>query len=901
MSPPLATYRLQMHAGFTFDDAAEIVDYLADLGVSHVYLSPILQAAAGSTHGYDVVDHSRLNVELGGDAGHERLAEALRRRGLGQIVDIVPNHMAIGESNVWWWDVLENGPSSRWAAAFDIDWDTEGASRQKVLLPFLGDHYGRVLEAGDLRLDRDGGSFVIRYFDHVVPVSPRTLDDLLGRTAELFESDELASLAVAFGRLPPANVTDEESVIERHRDKEVLRGQLARLLDENLHLARAVDGAVVTTNQDPDALDALIDRQNYRLSYWRSAGQELDYRRFFDVPTLIGLRIERRRIFTSAHEKVLDLVKRGLVDGLRVDHIDGLRYPAGYLQRLRDESAGSNPGGTYVVVEKILEHGEALPATWPVAGTTGYDFLNVVAGLFVDPAGEEPLTRLYGEVTGRDPSDAPSWDDAVAEGKNLVLREVLGADVNNLVNRLVTVCEQHRRYRDYTRRDLHGALWEVLACFPVYRTYVQPGEPPTEADVAVVETAVAAAAGRRPQIDPELFSFLGDLLLLRVPGEAEVDFGLRFQQVTGPVMAKGVEDTAFYRFNRLVSLNDVGGDPGRFGTSVDEFHAFNRGMAADWPATMLATSTHDTKRSEDVRARIGMLSEIPAEWADTVRRWTLMNARHKTAVPNAAALPDANTEYLLYQTLVGAFPLSAARAVAYMEKASREAKEHTSWIDPEPAYDDALRGFIEGVLADPEFTADLVEFVGPLVDPGRAVSVAQALLKLTSPGVPDLYQGTEVWDLSLVDPDNRRPVDYGARRSLLEKLRGLEAADVRALADEGAAKLWTVWRTLAVRREHPEAFGEAGTYAPLVATGAQAGHVVGFVRGGRVATVVPRLVMGLARAGGWGDTEIELPPGLWTDVLGASVIGSDDDAAGPVSVPVGELLGRFPVALLVRR
>ncbi len=463
-----------------------------------------------------------------------------------------------------------------------------------------------------------------------------------------------------------------------------------------------------------------------------------------------------------------------------------------------------------MVVEKILEHGEALPATWPVAGTTGYDFLNVVAGLFVDPAGEEPLTRLYGEVTGRGPADAPSWDDAVAEGKNLVLREVLGADVNHLVNRLVTVCEQHRRYRDYTRRDLHEALWEVLACFPVYRTYVRPEEPPDEADVAVVETAVAAAADRRPQIDPELFSFLRDLLLLRVPGEAEVDFGLRFQQVTGPVMAKGVEDTAFYRFNRLVSLNDVGGDPGRFGTTVDEFHAFNRRMAADWPATMLATSTHDTKRSEDVRARIGLLSEIPAEWADTVRRWTLMNARHKTPAPNAAALPDANTEYLLYQTLVGAFPLSAERAVAYMEKASREAKEHTSWIDPEPAYDDALRGFIEAVLADPEFAADLVEFVGPLVDPGRTVSVAQALLKLTSPGVPDLYQGTEVWDLSLVDPDNRRPVDYGARRSLLEKVRGLEAADVRALADEGAAKLWTVWRALAVRREHPEAFGAGG-------------------------------------------------------------------------------------------
>ncbi len=789
-----------MHAGFTFDDAVEIVDYLADLGVSHVYLSPILQAAAGSTHGYDVVDHSRINVELGGEAGHERLAVALARRQLGEIVDIVPNHMAIGESNAWWWDVLENGPSSRWAAAFDIDWDTDGASHQKVLLPFLGDHYGRVLEAGELRLDRDGGSFVIRYFDHVVPVSPRTLDDLLGRTAEVFGSDELASLSVALGRLPPANATDEESVIERHRDKEVLRGQLTRLLDEDLHLAGAVDGAVATTNADPDALDALVDRQNYRLIYWRSAGQELDYRRFFDVPTLIGLRIERRRIFTAAHEKILELVKNGRIDGLRIDHIDGLRYPAGYLERLADES-----GGAYVLVEKILEHGEELPTAWPVAGTTGYDFLNAVAGLFVDPAGEEPLTELYGEVTGAVPGEPPSWDDAVAQGKNLVLREVLGADVNRLVRLLVSVCEHHRRYRDYTRRDLHEALWEVLACFPVYRTYARPGEEPTEAEVAVVETAVAAAADRRPQLDPELFSFLRDLLLLRVPGEAEVDFGLRFQQVTGPVMAKGVEDTAFYRYNRLVSLNDVGGDPGRFGTSVAEFHEFNRRAAGGWPATMLATSTHDTKRSEDVRVRIGLLSEIPSEWGATVRRWTTMNARHKTD-----RMPDANTEYLLYQTLVGAYPLSAARAVAYMEKASREAKEHTSWIDPEPAYDSALRDFVEAVITDPEFSADLTGFVRPLVDPGRTVAVAQALLKLTAPGVPDLYQGTEVWNLSLVDPDNRRPVDYEACRSLLEKVRHLDADDVLALADEGAAKLWTVWRALAVRRDHPDAFGETG-------------------------------------------------------------------------------------------
>ncbi len=895
-----ATYRLQLHPGFTFDDAAAIVDYLADLGISHVYLSPILQAAPGSTHGYDVVDHSRLNAELGGEDGYDRLSGALSERRMGQVVDIVPNHMSIGEPNVWWWDVLENGPASRWAAAFDIDWEGIGRSNQKVLLPFLGDHYGRVLEAGELKLERNGGSFVVRYHEHVAPVSPRTLDELLGRIADVFGSDELASLAVSFGRLPPATATDDKSVLERHRDKEVLRSQLTRLLDENLHLARAVDGAVASTNEDFDALDALLERQNYRLAYWRTAGQELDYRRFFDVPTLIGLRVESRRIFAASHETVLNMVRRLRVEGLRIDHIDGLRDPVEYLRRLQDAA-----DGTYVVVEKILERDERLSAIWPVAGTTGYDFLNVVGGLFVDPAGEDALDELYRRVTGAE--EVPRWEDVVEQGKRLVLREVLAADVNRVINLLVAVCERHRRYRDYTRRDLREIVWELLVAFPVYRTYACPNEPASDADVAVVEAVVAQAAEQRPQFDAELMAFVRDLLLLRVPGDIEEDFALRFQQITGPVMAKGVEDTAFYRFNRLVSLNDVGGDPGRFGTSVAELHAHNRHMADEWPNTMLATSTHDTKRSEDVRARIALLSEIPDDWAEAVRQWTEMNARHKTAAADGSLLPDANTEYLLYQTLVGAFPIDAERAAAYMEKATREAKVHTSWIDPDPTFDDALRQFVEVVLADREFTAALVEFVGPLVDPGRAVSLAQVLLKLTSPGVPDMYQGTELWDLSLVDPDNRRPVDFGARRALLDKVRHLDVDEVRALDDEGATKLWTTWKALTVRKENTEAFGigpgpaGSGSYEPLSATGAGAGHVVGFVRGGRVATVVPRLGLGLARAGGCGDTTVELPPGRWTDVLGGSVVGSDDAGGGPpVAVTVGELLARFPVALLVR-
>ena len=713
-----------------------------------------------------------------------------------------------------------------------------------------------MLEAGDLRLDRDGGSFVIRYFDHVVPVSPRTLDDLLGRTAELFESDELASLAVAFGRLPPANATDEESVIERHRDKEVLRGQLARLLDENPHLARAVDGAVATTNADFDALDALIDRQNYRLSYWRSAGQELDYRRFFDVPTLIGLRIERRRIFTAAHEKVLDLVQRGLVDGLRVDHIDGLRYPAGYLQRLRDETADSKHGGTYVVVEKILEHGEALPATWPVAGTTGYDFLNVVAGLFVDPAGEEPLTRLYGEVTGRGPEDPPSWDDAVAEGKNLVLREVLGADVNNLVNRLVTVCEQHRRYRDYTRRDLHGALWEVLACFPVYRTYVQPGESPTEADVAVVETAVAAAADRRPQIDPELFTFLRRPA--PAPGAGRGRGRLRAALPAGHRAGDGQGRGG----HRLLPLQPAGQPQRRgrrprplrdVGRRVPRLQLPGRGRLAHHHAG------HVDPRHQAQRGRAGPDRPAVGDPGRVGRHRPPVDADERPPqdpVPDAAALPDANTEYLLYQTLVGAFPLSVERAVAYMEKASREAKEHTSWIDPEPAYDDALRGFIEAVLADPGFAADLAAFVAPLVDAGPdgvgGPGPAQAHLARRARPLPGHRGvGPEPGRPRQPPPGRlRRPPRACWRRS--GAWRRPTSGPWPTRGRPSCGRCGGRWRCAGSTRRRSVRRGRTSRWRRPASGPTTWSASCG---GDGWPTVVPRLVIGLAAAGGWGDTD----------------------------------------------
>ena len=890
MTAPRATYRVQLHAGFTFDDAAAVVDYLADLGVSHLYCSPFLQAAPGSTHGYDVVDHHSLNRELGGEEAYARLTHALAARGMSQVVDIVPNHMAIsGRENAWWWDVLENGPSSRYASYFDIDWDPpEQRMRLRVLVPVLADHVGRCIDRGEIVLVRDGGSFELHYFDHAAPVSPRSLDDVLGPVARRIGSDRLASIAAALGRLPPAVAVDRGSVEERHRDKEVLRQDLAELFTQQPEVAEAVDEAIEDLNADPDAVDGLLERQNYRLAFWKVAGQELDYRRFFDITTLIGLRSENLFVFADTHETMVRLVREGAVTGLRVDHVDGLRQPSEYLRLLR-QAVGPD---TYLVVEKILERDEALPADWEVEGTTGYDFTASVNGLFVDPAGEAPMTELYQAFVGR----PMVYDALVHRNKHLVMREVLAADVNRLANLLVWVCDHHRRHRDHTRQELSRALRELLACLDVYRTYTRPGGvEPSADDVARVHAAVGKARRRRPEADPDLFAFVAHILLMRTPGLQEDDLALRFQQLSGAVMAKGVEDTTFYQYNRLVALNEVGGDPGRFGAMVEHFHAANARVAEDWPATMRTTATHDTKRSEDVRARVNLLSEIPAAWGAAVTRWAAMNEVHKTD-----AMPDRNGEYLLYQTLVGAYPLGPDRAKEFMAKASREAKEHTSWVEPDPEYDEALARFVDAVLGYAAFQADLAAFVAPLVVAGRVTSLAQTLLKLTSPGVPDTYQGTELWDLSLVDPDNRRPVDYELRRRLLDRVRAASAADVLAdLArpdDEGAAKVWLTARALAVRRARSAAFAPGAGYTPLGATGDRAANVVAYLRSAAagddaVAVVVPRLVLGLRD--GWGDTSVELPPGRWADALGGTAVDG-----GPVAL--AGLLGDFPVAVLVK-
>ena len=878
-----ATYRVQLRAGFDFDRAAGIVAYLDDLGVSDLYCSPLLQAAPGSTHGYDVVDHSRLSAQLGGDAGFERLGRALQERSLGLTVDIVPNHMAIdGRANRWWWDVLENGPSSLYAGHFDIDWPGGDSSRHEptVLVPVLGDRYGRVVDAGEVRVRRDGGSFSVVYFDHELPLSPRTIDDILTRAAGETGSELLAELAAGFAALPHATATDPPTVRLRHDEKERLADRLAALCRTEDGVAGAIDRQVERVNSDPDDLDRLLRRQNYRLAFWRTAREELDYRRFFNIETLVGLRVEDEQVFADTHEIYGRLIRDGQVSGLRVDHVDGLRDPGGYLQRLRRLAPSS-----YTVVEKILGEGEQVPDTWPVEGTTGYDFITRIANVFVDPAGEEQITSTYTGMTG-EPGD---YAEVVRAAKQQIMREELAPEVERLTRLLHTICDGHRSQRDRTRGEVRDALHAILASFPVYRTYIQPDRPRLEADVVRVREAVDAAVRDHPDADPELLGFIGELLILDRPGAAETEFAQMFPQVSAPVMAKGAEDTAFYRYNRLVSLNEVGGDPGRFGRPLAAFHADTARSAAHWGRSMLSLATHDTKRSPDVRARIGLLSELAGPWDAAVRRWMEITDRHA-----GPAGPDPNTRYLLFQTLVGTWPIGTDRLVAYMEKAAREAKVHTSWADGDAEYEGSVRKFVESSLADSGFVAELEGFLArhSVVETARATSLSMTALLLTCPGIPDIYQGTETWDHSLVDPDNRRPVDFAA---LAARLAGVSGWGPDALAsgsaDPDLAKLWLTARLLGHRRRRPEAYSSP-SYQELSAHGSGSDHLVAFAREDLVVLAGRHL----ARLGSdWAGTAVELPAGRWRAVIGASPA----DMAGGAH-PVEALLGRGPVAVLER-
>jgi (1->4)-alpha-D-glucan 1-alpha-D-glucosylmutase len=877
---PHSTYRLQLHAGFTFDQASEIAGYLKALGISHVYASPYLQAAPGSTHGYNVVDPETVNEDLGGEEGHRRFCRRLAELGLCQVLDIVPNHMATGPENRYWWDVLENGPSSRYATWFDIDWQSpEVKLRNKVLIPVLGDQYGRVLAQKQIAIEQQCDRFRVRYLDNLFPLAPRSLAVPLAKAAEAANNATLSFIADSLARLPTPDSSESEAVLSRHRDKTVIYELLHRLCAEQAEVPQAIARAVEDLNANLDALDEFLNLQHYRLAYWRAADQDLGYRRFFDVNTLIGVRVERPHVFAATHRRILDWLKDGTLDGVRVDHPDGLRDPQQYFERLRGQAPDA-----WIIGEKILEPKESLRKTWPIEGTTGYDFLNACNRLLVHEEGMKELTVIYADFT-QEPVD---FESIAHEKKLNVEHEALGSDVNRLASLFVEICENNRDRRDYTRAEIRRALREVAARLSVYRTYVAPERDEiTDEDRGQIDRAVASVKASRQDLDAGLLDFMGDVLALRVRGGLETEFLLRFQQFTSPVMAKGVEDTALYCYNRMIGLNEVGSAPGQAGITIDEFHQFCAARQNEHPRTMNTLSTHDTKRSDDVRARLAVLSEVPARWRSALHRWSRTNAQFRTG-----KYPDSNTEYLLYQTMIGAWPITQERLTTYMMKAAREAKQQTSWTQPNPEFEGALSRFIEQILQSQEFIAELESFHARLVPAGRINSLAQTLLKFTAPGVPDTYQGSELWDLHLVDPDNRGEIDYSIRQSMLAEIEsGLCPQEILHRSDSGMPKLWVTCQALRLRREKPEWFGPDAAYAPLASEGPKKDHLIAYLRGSEVAVLVSRWNVKLG--GSWAATTVELPAVRWKNLLTGEVIKGG-------RLRVQPLLSRFPVALLIR-
>jgi (1->4)-alpha-D-glucan 1-alpha-D-glucosylmutase len=876
-SSPRSTYRLQLRAEFTLDDAAGIADYLDALHISDLYSSPILQAAPGSSHGYDVVDPRSISRDLGGAAAFERLHRTLEERGLGLVVDIVPNHMSLSPANCYWWDVLENGPRSRFARYFDVAWDEgEAQLRDKVLVPILAGQYGRMLNDGLLSVVREDMRFKVAYHEHRLPVAPETIGWILEAAAKQTGSDALVFLAHSFKSLPAPERDDEEGIEARHRDKMVLYGMLDRLCREDVAACKGIDAAIEALNADHDTLDAFLNGQNYRLSWWHAAQENLDYRRFFDVNTLVGVRVGCEGVFRETHSLIGEWLAKGIVGGLRVDHPDGLRDPKMYFERLR--ALGPD---TWIVIEKILGRQESLPEVWPVAGTSGYEFIRQMNGLLISPSGLDEIDRTYSAFTGQ----SATFEQLCHDNKNEITRTTLGSDVNYLTELFTEICESHREYRDHTRGEVRRAIREVAAWFPLYRTYVAPErDEVSDADIACVERAVEAAKGSPVDVESDLFDFMRNVLLLRVKDSSrESEFIHRFQQFTSAVMAKGVEDTTFYQFNRLIGLNEVGCDPGVPVVTLEEFHRANERAQKLQPERMVTLTTHDTKRSEDVRARLAVLSEVPDAFHDAIARWTEMTKSHRSA------LVDRNTEYFFYQTLIGAWPLSEERALAYMEKATREAKQQTTWVHPNGEFEEALRSFICAVLHDEAFVAEVERFVATVREAGYANSLTQTLLKCMVPGVPDLYQGSELWDMRLVDPDNRTAVDYELRRRLLAELPSLSPQQMMQRVGEGLPKLWTIQKALEVRKRFPEAFGKASSYVLLMAEGAHADRCIAFSRGERVVVIAQRLPL----TAEWTKTSITLPTGKWSNVLAGA-----DYAEGKHKLT--KVLSVFPVALLVK-
>jgi isoamylase len=933
------TYRMQLHGGFGFGAAAAQVDYLHALGITDLYVSPIFVAAKGSRHGYDVVDHERLNPEIGSEEEFESLSQALHQHGMGLCVDWVPNHMgnAPGQ-NPWWEDVLENGPSSVHALAFDIDWaPLKHELRDTVLLPLLPDQYGRVLERGELRVELEGGRFYVRHFDQTFPLGPKSLLELVESAAAstgLREDDpcqqELESLRASLAHLPGRRAPSKEDRKERHREKEVFKRRLERLMAASDEVAGAIRGALDRLNGTPgdgasfDALDRLLADQSYRLASWRVASQEINYRRFFDINTLVALRMEEPIVFERAHRKLFELIAHNAIQALRLDHTDGLYDPLAYFDSLQrqfkatmglDLSAAPDDASRPlpIIVEKILGPFEKLPAHWPVDGTTGYEFAVSAISVCIDSESEAALTELYREFTG----DRRSFETHVYESKLRILLDSLASEVNMLARRLERIAASRRHFRDFTLVSLTRALIEIIAAFPVYRTYLRSGAPPAEEDARQVQLAVRQARRRAPTLDPSIFDFIESTLLANgANGEAEraesERFALRFQQLTGPVMAKSVEDTAFYRYPRLIALNEVGGDPASFGISLERFHAQYAERLRSWPLSMVTTSTHDTKRGEDSAALLVLLTEIPEEWRSVVYAWAALAQKHKSGAADAEA-PTRRDEYMYYQALVGAWPFGwdgqaerasfVARMQAFMLDATRDAQDHTSWVSPDTGYDDAVARFVAGTLDDDAFRAPVAEFCHGLGSYGATNAIAKVLLRLCSPGVPDTYQGAELWSQELADPDNRVEVDYARRRALLAEISSStdRAALIERLLDrwtDGALKLFVTHVALEARAERREVFVH-GDHAALPA----GQHLIAFIRTTAQASVIvcaPRFPRRLTQGQHpwtlgpvWGDQTLLVPAGRYRDAF------TQREYQTHGTLHLAQVFETFPLALLI--
>ena len=922
--PPRATYRIQFHKDFTFDDAIRIVPYLAKLGISHLYASPIHKARPGSTHGYDIVDHSEINPELGGEEGFRRLTDALRDHHLGLVLDIVPNHMGVGGAdNGWWLSTLEWGELSPLSRAFDVDWERLGANH-KLVIPFLGDRYGEALEKGELKLtfDPDEGSFSVWHWEHRFPICPLSYPIVLDRALAALPEGEDGGHAEVLGISERLRGMNDETAPERRaafpEECEAMKARLAAAVSASPALQQAIDRAVSLVNGAPGTpesfgtLHRILEMQSYRLAHWRVAASDINYRRFFDINGLAGLRVEDPEIFEGSHATLFRLIREGRIQGLRIDHIDGLADPEGYARALQ---AAIGPG-FYIVVEKILEPGESL-RPWPIAGTTGYDALNLIDGVFVDAGAAEPFERIYRRATGLE----GRYGALLREAKTEILETSFASELEVLVSDLKRLADSDRRTRDYTSLAIRRALIEIIARFPVYRSYLSDPEP-TPDDSALIEESVEAAKRRSALPDRTVHDFAKAALLGSFDrddfGRPDADlvqrFRRRFQQLTGPVMAKSLEDTLFYRYVRLVALNEVGGDPGHFGVSLDDFHSANLERSRNWPHAMIATATHDTKRGEDARARLLALSEMPEIWADALGRWETNVAPHLALIDGEEA-PDANDRYLILQAILGSWPIELLedagdeqayrsfcdRIEEYVTKALRESKRHTSWVHGNEPYENAALDLVRAVVSSrSDALADLRPLARRLALLGMLTGLARTVLKCTIPGVPDFYQGTERWDLSLVDPDNRRPVDYEARSDSLETRERLE--DLIGHWPDGQVKQALVSRLLADRAACPSLYA-SGDYDPLRARGGRSDHVVAFARtcgSERLAVVVPRLPSKLSPDGAlptgdgvWGGTRVELPEGPWRDLLTGARI-----EAGEESIPISELFKALPLSVL---